>query len=305
MDDSGVRGIIFDIQRFSLHDGPGIRTTVFLKGCFLDCAWCHNPESKDPAPEIAYYSAKCALCGACAAACPGKLHRVGSEGHSFARPGCTRCGACAAACVTGALARIGKTISAGEALGEVQKDEPFYRSSGGGMTVSGGEPFYQGGFALALLRLAKGSGLHTCVETSGAVPFETLRAAAAVTDLFLYDVKETDTERHRNFTGVPNAGIFENLEKLDALGSKTVLRCPIIPGLNDREEHFRGIGALANRLKNVSGIEIEPYHPLGISKAAGIGKPARHGDPAMPSRETAEAWAETLRASTAVPVTVA
>jgi pyruvate formate lyase activating enzyme len=304
MNDSGVQGVIFDIQRFSLHDGPGIRTNVFLKGCFLDCTWCHNPESKDPAPEIAYYPDKCALCGACAAVCPGKLHRLDRDGHTFTRPGCTRCGACASACVIGALALIGRTISAGEALGEVRKDEPFYRNSGGGMTISGGEPFYQSGFTLALLRLAKESGLHTCVETSGAAPFEILRAAAAATDLFLYDVKETDTERHRIFTGVPNADIIENLEKLDALGSRTVLRCPLIPGCNDREDHFREIGALASRLRNVTGIEIEPYHPLGISKAVSIGKPARYTGMAIPPRETAEAWAKAVRSYTSVPVTV-
>ncbi|MDR3147537.1 MAG: glycyl-radical enzyme activating protein, partial [Treponema sp.] len=278
MNDHEVRGLIFDIQRFSLHDGPGIRTNVFLKGCPLDCAWCHNPESKDPAPELAYYPGKCILCGACAGACPKGLHRLGEEGHSLTRAACTRCGACAEACVTGALALIGRSISAGEALAEVKRDDVFYRSSGGGMTVSGGEPFFQGEFTLALLRLAKGAGLHTCVETSGAAPFELLREAAPLTDLFLYDVKETDAERHRIFTGAPNAVILDNLEKLDRLGSPTILRCPVIPGCNDREDHFRGIGAIAGRLGNIRGIEIEPYHPLGISKAEAIGKPARHGD---------------------------
>jgi pyruvate formate lyase activating enzyme len=172
------------------------------------------------------------------------------------------------------------------------------------MTISGGEPFYRKAFTLALLRLARESGLHTCVETSGAAPFETLREAAALTDLFLYDIKETDTEKHRQFTGVSNVNLFENLQRLDSLGSRTILRCPVIPGLNDREDHFRGIAALANRLQNVIGIEIEPYHPLGISKAAGIGKPARHTDMTIPAGDLSNAWAETVRSYTAVPVSV-
>jgi pyruvate formate lyase activating enzyme len=304
MKEREIPGIVFDIQRFSLHDGPGIRTNVFLKGCFLDCPWCHNPESKDAEPEIAYYPDKCVICGACAGACPQKLHRFGEAGHLYIRKGCTGCGACAKACVTGALDLIGRTLTAGEAFEEVKKDEPFYRNSGGGMTVSGGEPFYQSGFTLALLRLAKERGLHTCVETSGAASFETLREAAAVTDLFLYDLKETDAEKHRVFTGLSNAVIFENLQKLDDSGARTVLRCPIVPGCNDREDHFRGIGVAANRLKNVAGIEIEPYHPLGISKAASIGKPARHADMALPPRETVNAWAEAVRTYTTVPVRV-
>jgi pyruvate formate lyase activating enzyme len=298
------RGIIFNIQRFSLHDGPGIRTSVFLKGCLLDCPWCHNPESKAAEPEIAYYPGKCVLCGACAGACPRKLHRFGEGGHTYLRGGCSGCGACAEACVTGALALIGRIITAGEALEEVKKDEPFYRNSGGGITLSGGEPLYQSGFTLALLRLARESGLHTCVETSGAAPFEILREAAAVTDLFLYDFKETDAEKHRAFTGISNVLILENLKKLDDSGARTILRCPVIPGCNDREDHFRGIGAAANRLRNLAGIEIEPYHPLGISKAEGIGKPARHTDTAIPSGETVNAWAETVRSYTSVPVTV-
>lgn len=304
MNDSEVRGVIFDIQRFSLHDGPGIRTNVFLKGCPLDCLWCHNPESKDPKPEIAYYSDKCVLCGACAVVCPEKSQRLEGGGHTFTRQGCTRCGACVEACVTGALTIIGRSISAGEALEEVKKDEAFYRNSGGGMTVSGGEPFFQSGFALALLRLARENGLHTCVETSGAAPFAILREAAATTDLFLYDFKETVTEKHRSFTGVSNRVIVENLERLDGLGARTILRCPVIPGCNDREEHFRGIGALAGRLRNLEGIEIEPYHPLGISKALSIGKPPRHGDMTIPPKDTANAWAEALRSFTSVPVKV-
>jgi pyruvate formate lyase activating enzyme len=303
-EDREVPGIVFNIQRFSLHDGPGIRTSVFLKGCPLDCIWCHNPESKDPKPEIAYYAGDCVLCGACAEVCPRKSQRLEQGGRRFIRRDCTRCGACTEVCPAGALKLIGKRISAGEVLEEVKKDGHFYRGSGGGMTVSGGEPFYQGAFTLALLRLARRGGIHTCVETSGAAPFEMLREAAALTDLFLYDVKETDAERHRRFTGFPNGAILENLEKLDGLGARAVLRCPLIPGCNDREDHLRGIAALAGRLKNLKGIEIEPYHPLGVSKAAGIGKASGCAAAAPPSGETARAWAETVRRGSPVPVTV-
>jgi pyruvate formate lyase activating enzyme len=300
-----VPGLVFDIQRFSIHDGPGIRTNVFLKGCPLDCAWCHNPESKEVAPEIAWYPDKCTSCGACAEVCPENCHSFGEAGRGFDRKTCNRCGACAAVCVTGALALIGRRVSAEEVLAEVLRDEPFYRNSGGGMTLSGGEPFYQAEFSLALLILAKERGLHTCVETSGAAAFEILRTALAVTDLFLYDVKETNGERHRLFTGVSGCLIQENLEKLDAAGASILLRCPVIPGYNDREEHFREIGRLANRLRNVTGIDLEPYHPLGISKAASIGKPARHTDTAISSGDCSAAWAGMLRRYTSVPVALA
>jgi pyruvate formate lyase activating enzyme len=196
-------------------------------------------------------------------------------------------------------------MSAGEVLEEVLRDEPFYRNSGGGMTLSGGEPFYQAEFSGALLTGAKERGLHTCVETSGAVAFEILRRALAVTDLFLYDVKETDGDRHRLFTGVSGDLIMENLERLDAAGASILLRCPVIPGCNDREEHFRELGRLANRLRNLRGIDIEPYHPLGISKAESIGKPARHTDTAIPSGDCAAAWVEMLRSYTSAPVALA
>ncbi|GHT80379.1 glycyl-radical enzyme activating protein [Spirochaetia bacterium] len=295
-------GVVFDIQRFSLQDGPGIRTTVFLKGCPLDCIWCHNPESGDPKPEIMYYPDTCIHCGECTAVCPEKRHRIGEEGHLFTRNGCIHCGACAAVCFSGALSLIGKSYTAAEVLAEVKQDEPFYRNSGGGMTLSGGEPFYQAAFALTLLSLAKQNGLHTCVETSGAAPFRVLRKALTVTDLFLFDVKETDPEKHREFTGSANTLLLDNLKRIDEAGAKTVLRCPIIPGCNDRDEHFRRLGALASGLRNVVRIDIEPYHPLGISKAAGIGKPERYTAATLPSKETTAVWAETVRKHTSVPV---
>ena len=304
-DPENVRGFIFDIQRFSIHDGPGIRTNIFLKGCPLNCAWCHNPESVDRGREIAYYPSKCGFCGACASVCPAGLHSFPETGgHAYLRDGCSRCGKCAEACVYGALSSIGRDITAGEALAEVKKDQPFYDTSGGGLTLSGGEPFYQPDFTLALLRLAKGEGLHACVETSGAVSRQILEAAACFTDIFLYDIKETSSERHRRITGAPNELITENLEALNALGASIVLRCPIIPGLNDYEGHFQKLGELADKLVNVRQIDIEPYHPLGLSKSEAIGKTARHADAKMPAAELSEKWAETLRNYTSAPVCI-
>jgi pyruvate formate lyase activating enzyme len=302
MGGGNIKGLVFDIQRFSIHDGPGIRTNVFMKGCPLDCIWCHNPESLDGKAEIGYYKQKCLYCGACAVQCPGELHAVNQDGHVYSRAGCVRCGVCARACPAGALAVVGKEMTAAEVLREVKKDEAFYRNSGGGMTLSGGEPFYQPEFALALLSLAKGDGLHTCVETCGVASFDTLGKAAEYTDQFLYDVKETDPARHLEYTGLSNELILENLFRLDAAGAKIVLRCPIIPGLNDSEAHFLRICELAGRLKNVESIDVEPYHPLGVSKAEAIGKAARFTDASMPAKELVAQWADFIRSHASVPV---
>ena len=220
----------------------------------------------------------------------------------YSREACLRCGECAKKCVYGALAVIGRTVTAGEVLEAVKKDEPFYRNSGGGLTISGGEPFFQSGFTLALLRLAREAVLHTCVETCGAAAFDAIEKAAEWTDIFLYDVKETSPEKHLEYTGVSNRLIIENLERLDALGARIILRCPIIPGLNDRNDHFQKLGVLTGRLENVIQIDIEPYHPLGISKAAAVGKKAGYLDTALPAEEKAAEWAETLRKYTSIPV---
>ena len=275
-DESATRaepsGIVFDIQRFSLHDGPGIRTTVFLKGCPLDCLWCHNPESKKAQAELALYSHLCGFCGACAAACPQGFHCLADGTHILRREDCTACGRCAGVCPASALTILGRPVTAGEIIDEALKDAAFYAHSGGGITLSGGEPFFQPAFTLAVLQAAKAAGLHTCVETSGFAAWEDIERAAAFTDLFLYDCKETDDALHRRFTGVSNALILENLLRLDGIGAKIVLRCPIIPNHNDRPAHHEGIERLAARLRNPVKIEKLPYHALGASKAQSIGE---------------------------------
>ncbi len=293
---------VFDIQRFSLHDGPGIRTTVFLKGCPLRCLWCHNPESKSKKAELTLYKNRCIGCLDCLSACPNGVHSVSPSGeHLLDRTRCLVCGACAAAC-TGALEVCGTEMRPEEVLEEVLKDLPFYENSGGGLTVSGGEPLLQAEFTYALLSMAKSRGLHTAIETSGYAPWETVREIAAVTDLFLWDVKETDPARHKAYTGVDNAVILENLRRLDAQGAKIVLRCPVIPGCNDREEHFAAVGKLAETLSAVEHVDIEPYHPLGISKADALGQEYPLRDLKMPENETVNGWCLSVAKHTAKPV---
>ena len=265
------QGTVFNIQKFSVNDGPGIRTVVFLKGCMLNCVWCHNPESKSARPQLMLYSNKCIGCGECVKACQSSLHSFIEDGsHQIDREKCAVCGACANACV-GALEVCGKTMSVDEVIAEVLKDSVFYKNSGGGMTLSGGEPFMQHEFALAILRAAKERGISTAIETSGYVSADILRSFVPYVDLFLWDVKESDEERHKSFTGVSNKPILKNLELLNELGAKVVLRCPLIEGYNLRPEHLEAIGALAERLDCVDHVEVEPYHPLGKSKSEAMG----------------------------------
>jgi len=214
-----MTGMIFDIQKFSIHDGPGIRTTVFLKGCPLRCLWCHNPEGVSPHRQVSFTPDRCIGCGYCFQHCPRGLHKMVDEKHVLEREGCAVCGKCAEACYAEALEVIGREASVEEVVEEVLRDKPFYETSGGGMTLSGGEPLLQIDFTEALLKRAKELGLHCCVETSGFGAFENLARIAPCVDLFLYDVKETDNERHIELTGVPNTTILANLRTLHDEGS--------------------------------------------------------------------------------------
>jgi pyruvate formate lyase activating enzyme len=293
-------GVIFDIQKFCIHDGPGIRTTVFLKGCPLRCAWCHNPESQRQAPELLYTGHSCIGCGACLSVCPNHAHEIKNGVHILDHALCRACGICAEVCPAQALSVAGKEISAEEILGEILRDKPFYDASGGGLTISGGEPCLQPDFTLALLKGAKENGLHTCIETCGFADTEKLLAIAAFTDLFLYDWKCTDDALHRTYTGVGNERILKNLRALDAVGARVILRCPIIPKVNNNEAHFDGIAALANSLKCISAVEIEPYHTLGTGKAEGLGVSASVFP--TPTQADIDTWLAALRARTATPV---
>jgi glycyl-radical enzyme activating protein len=264
-----VVGVVLDIQRFALHDGPGIRTTVFLKGCPLSCVWCHNPESQAFSPELSYNSERCTECPACAEARQqGVMHlQSGPQALDLQDPL-----ACATACPHGAFTVLGKHMDVEEVMSEVMRDAAYYHRSGGGITLSGGEPLAQFDFSLALLHAAREAGIHTCLDTSGATSLRRIAAVSEVVDLFLFDHKVTEVEEHRNLTGLSNLRILSNLDFLYQRGARIILRCPLIPGINDSEAHLAGIAALSKRYPRLQGIEIMAYHGMGRDKSERIGR---------------------------------
>ncbi|MGI6227179.1 MAG: glycyl-radical enzyme activating protein [Peptococcales bacterium] len=266
-----TKGMVFNIQRFSLHDGPGIRTNVFLKGCPLHCVWCHNPEGLSKKKQLAYWEDRCVSCRMCEKVCPGKVHSFSAEGrHDVERHRCISCKECKISCPYNALEWIGQELTASEVIETVLRDKPFYGDQGG-LTLTGGEPMAQPDFTLALAMLAKKEGLNVCMETSGFCDWKELARVAPHIDLFLFDCKESRPQQHEMFTGVKPDIIWSNLKKLDKTGKRIILRCPLIPGLNTCLEHYEGIGKLAGNLKNLLQIDLEPYHALGIEKRVRLG----------------------------------
>ena len=266
-----LMGTVFQIQRFSLFDGPGVRTVVFLKGCPLRCIWCHNPEGLSPKPQLLFQPTRCIGCMDCIRVCPNRCHSQEDGQHRFDRIGCTGCGSCSGQCCTGALSLAGMEMTAEAVMAQVLRDRDVYLQSGGGLTVSGGEPFAQASFTIRLLQLAKQANIPTAIETCGYAPAEVIREAATYADLFLYDYKATDDALHKKLCGVSNKKILSNLQLLDKLGSHVILRCPIIPGQNDIPDHIQGIGALAAAYSCIEQVHMEPYHRLGIDKAIQLG----------------------------------
>ena len=265
------KALIVDIQRFCTHDGPGIRTTVFLKGCPLNCLWCQNPESRESTRELSFNHVACSFCGSCVSACPNGVHHVTGLEHRLDRTKCRRCFRCVEVCVTGALEIVGQEMTVEEVVREVVKDRVFFDSSGGGVTVSGGEPVASLHFCIALLSAFRGEGIHTCVETSGHGAKEDLLKLAQVVDLFLWDIKSTNDEDHFRYTGAHWRTIRDNLIAVDRSGATTILRCPLVSEIHLTREHFDTIAALAVQLRNCRGVQLLPYHSFGTVKAKKIG----------------------------------
>jgi pyruvate formate lyase activating enzyme len=281
-------GIVFDIQRFSVYDGPGIRTSVFLKGCMMRCPWCHNPESLRPEPQLAFTADQCLMCGRCAAVCPEGVHTFG-EGHKVDFPRCKACGRCVAACPAGCLKIFGREMSAEQVMAYVLKDEKYYRGSGGGITVTGGEPTFQYDFLMELLRSARRSGLNTCIETNGIIDRERLLRLLPLVDLFLLDYKATGGGYPR-FTLFDEKRVVDTLDILEANLARVVLRCPIIPGYNDTEEHFAAVRALRKKYRCIQAAEIMAYHSSALRKWRSLGMAYALEGLGSASKEQKELW---------------
>lgn len=265
-------GIIFDIKKFSIRDGPGIRTTVFLKGCPLSCWWCHNPEGQTPQQELILRPDRCIACGACVEVCDQTAIALEQDVIVTTRERCTACGACVEVCYAGARELVGREVSVSDVMAEVERDLPFYDRSGGGVTFSGGEPLFQPAFLRDLLQTCKARRLHTALDTCGFAAWEVLDGLREYVDLFLYDLKLMDEARHRAYTGVSNEPVRRNLLTLSQEGHRIILRVPVIPGINDDEENVRQIATLAAGLPSLERVDLLPYHRIGRDKYRRLGK---------------------------------
>ena len=276
-----LTGKVYDIQGFTVHDGPGIRTEIFLKGCPLQCLWCHSPESQAPYPQVAWHEIRCfgvADCGKCLEACPQEALKSGKTIRSevqkkeiqvveLDRTRCDNCGKCAEACPSDALAMCGVDMTVDEIMARIAKDRPFYEKSGGGVTLSGGEPMLQHQFSTALLRECKEQKYHTCLDTTGYAEWKLFQNILEYTDLVLLDIKHMDSGQSRTLTGVPNELILENARKMAASGTSLQIRIPVIPGYNDSEENLRATSEFCRELGDaVTLVQILPYHRLGLVK---------------------------------------
>lgn len=303
-----ISGLISNVQRFSVHDGPGIRTTVFLKGCPLRCAWCHNPETLSAAPEVVMLEGRCLRCGACFAACPqhnpvgeftGPIPGVdlNERDAAAARVSCEVCGACLEACPVAGREIIGRTVTPDELVSEIAADRVFFEQSGGGVTFSGGEPLRQATFVVEVLSACRETGLHTALDTSGFAPREDLAAAARQADLVLYDLKCLDEARHREFCGGANTLILENLRWLGDVHEHIWLRVPLISGVNDTPSELDAMARLAAELPGIRQVHVLPYHRMGAHKAGRVGREAMNGRFREPSAREVEAAAEIFSAT--------
>lgn len=288
-----MKARVIEIKRFAVHDGDGIRTTVFLKGCPLKCVWCHNPESIDFQPQLAFYSNKCISCGMCAPSCPVGAHTLTEGQHSFERERCIACGKCEDACLNGALKIQGREMMVDEIVPILLKDKDFYDTSNGGVTLSGGECLMHADFCVELLRKLKKYGIHTAVDTCGFVSKEMLDKVIPYTDVFLYDIKAFDEDVHIACTGQSNRVILENLRYLDDCGAKTEIRIPFVPEKN--ADQIEKISQFLSKLKNVTMVRVLPYHNYAGSKYASLGM-CNTLPKVLPSEEQLEMAREQMRA---------
>ena len=288
-------GVVFRIDRFAVHDGPGIRTTVFLKGCPLRCWWCHSPESQAEPPEVLIHPDRCEHCGTCLTVCPNDA--LVEENGRFVPivTRCTACGTCVEECPCGARALAGGQVTVAEVMDTVARDVLFFDESGGGVTFSGGEPLMQPGVLAALLAACRAREIHAAVDTSGMAPWDAFVAVAADVRLFLFDVKIIDDARHRTFTGGSNAQILENLRRLAAIHPDVRIRFPLIPGVTDDDGNVEALGRLVRSL-GLPSIDVLPYHRAGLSKYARLGVEYRLPDAQAPTADAVAAIVERLAA---------
>ena len=274
---------VTNIQRFCMHDGPGVRTTVFLKGCPLRCQWCHNPETQSAAQQIMFYEKKCIHCGACEAVCPNGAQKM-QPIRCYDREKCGLCGKCVQVCCREALSFALNEMPLEEVMAIVEKDRAFYGRSGG-ITISGGEPMFHPKETLALLSACREKGIGTAIETCGYFNADYLPKLVENTDVFLWDLKDTDDDRHKKYTGVSNKRILENLQKADRHGAKIILRCIMVSSLNMDENHYRAVAEVYHSISGCREVELLPYHVYGGSKTLAIGKTDCGTDNWIPNEE--------------------